>query len=284
MKAWIGDGCTGRLVGPDAAVVSVMDHGFTVGDGVFETLKVTADGPFAMRRHLERLVASAAALDLAAPDVQHIRHACEQVVHANRDDVGALARLRITWTSGSAPLGSDRVDADPTLVIAMMRQQPWPEATSAITIPQVRNPRSLLAGAKSTSYGENVLALTRAHAQGASEAILGTTDGHLCEGTGTNVFVIVDGAIWTPRLDSGCLAGITRALVLQTSVVEEVEVGESVLRECDGAAVLSSTRDVHPVSHVRLSDGSARELGFDDPLIREAAAALAALYAQTLNP
>ena len=267
MKAWIGDGCTGRLVGPDAAVVSVMDHGFTVGDGVFETLKVTADGPFAMRRHLERLVASAAALDLAAPDVEHIRHACEQVVHANRDDVGALARLRITWTSGSAPLGSDRVDADPTLVIAMMRQQPWPEATSAITIPQVRNPRSLLAGAKSTSYGENVLALTRAHAQGASEAILGTTDGHLCEGTGTNVFVIVDGAIWTPPLDSGCLAGITRALVLEWFDAGERAMPLEVLADAEEAFLTSSTRDVHPL--IRIDERRWTDAGPRAALLRE---------------
>ena len=122
MKAWLGDGCTGRLVSSDEAVVSVMDHGFTVGDGVFETIKVTPAGPFAMTRHLERLRESAAIVGLAAPDLVHIREAALELVAANHADLGAMARLRITWTSGAAPLGSDRVDADPTLVIATMRQ------------------------------------------------------------------------------------------------------------------------------------------------------------------
>ena len=250
MKAWIGDGCSGRLVDPDHAVVSVMDHGFTVGDGVFETLKVTAAGPFAMTRHLARLRASASVVGLAAPDLDHVRDAAAQVVVANRDELGPLARLRITWTSGAAPLGSDRVDADPTLVIATMRQQPWPTTTTAITIPGVRNPRSLIAGAKSTSYAENVVALMRAHAAGASEAILGTTDDMLCEGSGTNVFVVRDGHVVTPSLSTGCLNGITRQLVCEWFGAHEADLPLEALACADEAFLTSSTRDVHPLHRV----------------------------------
>ena len=250
MKAWLGDGCTGRLVSSDDAVVSVMDHGFTVGDGVFETIKVTAAGPFAMTRHLERLRESAAIVGLAAPDLDHIRDAALELVAAYHSDLGAMARLRITWTSGAAPLGSDRVDADPTLVIATMRQQPWPLTTTAITIPGVRNPRSLLAGAKSTSYGENVVALTRAHAAGASEAILGTTDGRLCEGTGTNVFVVVDGKVLTSAVSTGCLNGITRQLVMEWFGAEEAELPLDIVSTADESFLTSSTRDVHPLTTV----------------------------------
>lgn len=248
MKAWIGDGCTGRLVGEPDAVVSIMDHGFTVGDGVFETLKVTSDGAFAMRRHLDRLVRSATATGAALPDTDHVREACERVIAANRDEVGELARLRITWTSGAAPLGSDRVDAEPTLVIAMMAQRPWPATTSAIAIPGVRNPRGLLAGVKTTSYGENVVALVRAHAAGASEAILGTTDGRLSEGTGSNVVIVRDGVAMTPTLASACLAGITRELALEWCDIVEVDVPFADLAEADEVLLLSSTRDVHPVT------------------------------------
>ena len=247
MKAWLGDGCTGRLVSSDEAVVSVMDHGFTVGDGVFETIKVTPAGPFAMTRHLERLRESAAIVGLAAPDLVHIREAALELVAANHADLGAMARLRITWTSGAAALGSDRVDADPTLVIATMRQQPWPVTTTAITIPGVRNPQSLLAGAKSTSYGENVVALTRAHAAGVSEAILGTTDGRLCEGTGTNVFVVVDGKVLTSPLSTGCLNGITRQLVMEWFGAEEAELPLDIVSTADEAFLTSSTRDAHPL-------------------------------------
>ena len=250
MKTWIGDGCTGRLVDPEHAVVSVMDHGFTVGDGVFETLKITAAGPFAMTRHLARLRASANTVGLAAPDLEHVRDAAAKVVKANRDDLGPLARLRITWTSGAAPLGSDRVDADPTLVIATMGQQPWPPTTTAITIPGVRNPRSLIAGAKSTSYAENVVALMRAHAAGASEAILGTTDDMLCEGTGTNVFVVMDGHVVTPGLATGCLNGITRQLICEWFDAQESDLPLEALATAEEAFLTSSTRDVHPLHRV----------------------------------
>ena len=252
MKAWIGDGCTGSLVEPDRAVVSIMDHGFTVGDGVFETLKVVTGVPFAMRRHLERLVRSAAAMGAALPDIDHVRDAAMQVVVANAIECGDLARLRITWTSGAAPLGSDRADAPPTLVIAMMRQSPWSPTTTAITIPLVRNPHSLIAGAKSTSYGENVVALMRAHAAGASEAILGTVDGRLCEGTGTNVVLVVDGEPLTPTLDSGCLAGITRELAIEWLGVREADLPLEAVHDAEEVLLLSSTRDVHPV--VRIDD------------------------------
>ena len=250
MKAWMGDGCTGRLVSADEAVVSVMDHGFTVGDGVFETLKVTARGPFALTRHLRRLQASAAIVGLAAPDLEHIREATMQVVAANRAELGSLARLRITWTSGAAPLGSDRVDADPTLVISTMVQQPWPSTTTAITIPGVRNPASLLAGAKSTSYAENVVALMRAHEAGASEAILGTTHGLVCEGTGTNVFVHASGRMVTPSLATGCLNGITRQLVMEWFDAGEDDITFDELAQAEFAFVTSSTRDVHPLARI----------------------------------
>lgn len=267
MKTWIGDGCTGRLVEPADAVVSIMDHGFTVGDGVFETLKVTHAGPFAIRRHLDRLVTSARLVGAALPDIDHVRAVCEQVVAANAGEIGALARLRITWTSGAAPLGSDRVDADPTLVVAMSRQQPWPEATSIITIPNVRNPASLIAGAKSTSYGENVVALVRAHDAGASEAVLGTIDNRLCEGTGSNVFVVVDGEVLTPSVESGCLAGITRALVIEWFGASEVDLPLDVVRTADEVFITSSTRDVHPV--IRADERIWVDVGVRSALLRE---------------
>jgi len=275
MKAWIGDGCTGRLVSAESAVVSVMDHGFTVGDGVFETVKVTPAGPFALTRHLDRLRVSAEIVGLATPDLDHIKDAAHQLLSANRMELGAMARLRITWTSGAAPLGSDRVDADPTLVIATMRQQPWPTTTTAITIAEVRNPRSLLAGAKSTSYAENVVALMRAHAAGVSEAILGTTDGRMCEGTGTNVFALVDGRIVTPPLSTGCLNGITRQLVVEWFEAEEVDLPFEVLTYADAAFLTSSTRDVHPLVKVDSREWASTSEVLDD-LVREFQARAAA--------
>ena len=139
-----------------------------------------------------------------------------------------LGRVRITWTGGPSPLGSDRGDGPPTLVVVSAPMDPWPDTTAVATVPWPRNERGALAGLKTTSYGENVRALARAREQGASEAVFANLQGHLCEGTGTNVFYVVDGDLRTPTLAAGCLAGITRHLVLEwygaTEVDEPIEV------------------------------------------------------------
>ena len=215
MKVWLGTRDGGALVEPGRATVSVLDHGFTVGDGVFETLKVTPAGPFALTRHLRRLARSAATLGLVAPDEQIVRSAVADVVRSlGVDEPDRLWRLRITYSGGPAPLGSERDDVVPTLVVALAPGRPWCATTTAVTVPWTRNERSPLAGVKSTSYAENVVALARAHEAGASEALLANTRDELCEGTGSNVFVVVGGRVLTPALGSGALAGVGAAIKL----------------------------------------------------------------------
>ena len=124
MRFWVGNRDGGTLVDQEQARVSVLDHGFTVADGVFETMKVTADGPFALTRHLRRLSESARALGLAAPDVDVVRSAVDSVIAAGAGEIGGLGRLRVTYTGGAAPLGSDRGDALPTLVVALAAAAP----------------------------------------------------------------------------------------------------------------------------------------------------------------
>jgi len=107
---------------------------------------------------------------------------------------------------------------------------------------------------KTTSYAENAVALAEAHRRGASEAIVANTRGELCEGTGSNVFVVIDGVVHTPSLDTGCLAGITRELVLEwgPAVAEhrESRLPFESLFTADEIFITSSTRDVHPVTRV----------------------------------
>ena len=179
-------------------------------------------------------------------------------------EIAGLGRLRITYTGGVAPLGSDRGDAVPTLVVAMAAASPWPATTTIATVPWTRNEQSALAGVKSTSYAENVVALQRAHERGASEAVLANTRGELCEGTGTNVFVVIDGQVLTPPLSSGCLAGITRELVLEWFDATEQALPIDVLTTADEVFLTSSTRNVHPV--VRADDRVWAEAG---PVSRE---------------
>ncbi|MHA7958136.1 aminotransferase class IV [Streptomyces sp. L500] len=234
----------GALRDADSARVSVFDHGLTVGDGVFETLKATDGEAFALTRHLARLASSARLLGLPEPDLDEVHRACAAVLTANRMPLG---RLRVTYTGGIAPLGSDRGEARPTLVVALAEQTAPAPVTAAVTVPWTRNERGALAGAKSTSYAENVVALAHARAHGATEALFANTVGALCEGTGSNVFVVLDGELHTPALSSGCLPGITRALVVEWAGAEETELPFDVLERAEEVFLTSSLRDVQAV-------------------------------------
>lgn len=266
MTVWVGTRTGGGLT-PNGHV-SVLDHGFTVADGVFETMKVTSAGAFAVSRHLRRLLSSAAHLGLEAPDSDVVREAIDQVAHDWRAQGGEHGRLRVTYTSGPGPLGSDRGDGEPTLVVAATSTHPWPDTTEVVRVPWTRNERSAVTGVKTTSYAENVVALRAAHAQGASEAVLANTAGDLCEGTSTNVFVVVDGIVLTPPESSGCLAGITRELVLEWFDATERDLPLSILDDADEVFLTSSTRDVHPV--VRVDDRRWESQGVMSIELREA--------------
>jgi branched-chain amino acid aminotransferase len=244
VRIWVND----RLVDEADAVVSVLDHGLTVGDGVFETVKVLGSTPFALTRHLRRLAGSALGLGLPAPSDGAVRSAIAAVLEAN--SYGELGRLRITYTGGVAPLGSERGANGPTLVIAVVSMAESPATTSVVTVPWPRNEHSALAGLKTTSYAENVIALARARSAGATEALSSNTAGELCEGTGSNVFLVLDGQVVTPPLASGCLAGVTRDLLLEWSGAIELTVPMSALAEASELLLTSTTRDVQAISAV----------------------------------
>lgn len=248
----------GRLLGPGERVVSPVDHGLTVGDGVFETCGVADGTAFALSRHLQRLRASARGLGLEDPDEELVRGAVAEVLAA----APRAGRLRITVTAGLGPLGSGRTPGEPQTVVVVAGPPgpvPPPAPARVVRVPWVRNERSPVAGLKTTSYAENVVALARAVEQGADEALLANTVGELCEGTGSNVFVQVGEELLTPPLTTGCLAGITRALVLEWSAdaglpVREATPGElpwsaleDVLARGSGLALTGSVRTTVPV-------------------------------------
>ncbi|MFC8273505.1 aminotransferase class IV [Streptomyces sp. NPDC057271] len=243
MKLWVNGG----LRDAEEARVSVLDHGLTVGDGVFETVKAVRGETFALTLHLERLTRSARGLGLPDPDLDEVRRACAAVLEANPMELG---RLRITYTGGLSPLGSERGDAGASLVVALGETGRRPDSTAVITVPWTRNERGALTGLKTTSYAENVVALARAREHGASEALFANTIGQLCEGTGSNVFVVLDGRIHTPPVSSGCLAGITRALAVEWTGAVETDLPLEVLQSAQEIFLTSTLRDIQAVHRV----------------------------------
>lgn len=267
----------GTAVRAAAATVSVFDHGLTVGDGVFETLKAVEGTPFAPRRHLERLRHSAAGLGLEVPYADGVlRDAMTTVLTAVPR---ALARVRITVTGGPAPLGSERGDHGATVVVAAAELAAAPPSTAVCSVPWPRNERGALAGIKSTSYAENVIALAHARERDCTEALFATTGGLLSEGTGSNVFVVLGDRLVTPPLSAGCLAGVTRALVLEISDAVEADIPFDALADASEVFLTSTGRDVQPVH--RVDD---RLVTAPGPRTRQAAEAFAALVATTSDP
>ncbi len=272
----------GALVEEAHARVSPVDHGLLVGDGVFETLRIYDGEPFAWTRHYERLCHSAAGLDLAVPDATALRAATDEVLTANAVRTG---RLRITVTGGPAPLGSERGDATPTVIVATSALGPGRSRETVVTVPWRRNERGATTGLKTTSYAENVRALAFARAHGATEAIFANTRDELCEATGSNVFVVVDGMAETPPAEAGCLLGVTRALVLELCAREGIRARETplllgVLADADEVFLTSTTREVQPV-------GRADERVITPapgPVTARIAAAFRALVAADIDP
>jgi len=272
----------GELSPLEDARVSPLDHGLVVGDGVFETLRVYGGVPFAWSRHLARLHASAHGLGLVAPDADELRAAAKSVLAASEL---SEARLRITVTGGPAPPGSRRAPVPPTVIVVAFGLEPNAPQADVTIVPWTRNEGGALAGLKTISYAENVRALAYAEERGTSEAIFANTQGNLCEATGSNVFLVLDGACCTPPLSAGCLNGVTRQLVLQVAGeigvnIEERDVPVGYLRIADEAFLCSTVREVQPIATV---EGHSLP-SVPGPVTQRLAAAFAKLVASNVDP
>jgi branched-chain amino acid aminotransferase len=248
MKIWVN----GELDDVSRLRVSPLDHGLLVGDGVFETLRVYGGVPFAWRRHHERLAFSGHGIGLDVPSSDELRKAADAVLEANGL---SEARLRITVTGGESPLGSERGDAVPTVIVAASDLAPRGDEADVVTVPWARNDRGAVAGLKTISYAENVRALAYAREHGAGEAVFPNTRGELCEATGSNVFLVFQAVLHTPPSEAGCLLGVTRALVLELAAalgipVEEAALPLDALHRADEAFLSSTTREVQAIAKV----------------------------------
>ena len=277
VRVWVN----GQQVDPTAPSIAALDHGVTVGDGVFETCKVVDGVPFALNRHAKRLDRSMAGLGLPPADHGVIKAGIKSVLAGEQIPFG---RLRYTVTGGAGPLGSERRDSPLTYIVTAGPQGPNPDTAKLVVVPWTRNERGATAGLKTTSYAENVVALAYAKERGGVEALFANTADNLCECTGSNVFVIVDGEILTPDLASGPLAGVTRDLVIEWCRQEGLTVRAEplpmpILDRADEVFITSSTKDVMAVHAV-----DARPAPAPGPLTARAAEIFARRCIEHLDP
>lgn len=269
----------GTVVAQSDAKVSVNQRAFTSGDGVFETLKVTQGQPFALTRHLRRLAESARRTRMEILPAAELAAQIDETIQANAERTGPAARLRVTVSAGESAGVPTRGTGPATIVITCDPLKAPPESLAVVTVPWPKNERGFLVGVKTTSYAENYGILQLAQTQGADEAIQGDLRGRVSEGTNSNVVLEHEGILVTPNLETGCLPGVTRDLLIEWDLVIEQNVPMTQLATTSEVLMSSSTRDLIPVRSI---DG--RELQAPGPLGAAAAAQFAERALNDLDP
>ncbi|HEX2733422.1 MAG TPA: aminotransferase class IV [Polyangiaceae bacterium] len=212
----------GKLCAPDAAVVSVFDRGFLYGDSVFETLRTYGGKVFAIGDHLERLERSAQRVHIRVPVTR--AQLTEEIAAAILASDNTESYVRVMITRGQGELGLDPdLAGEPLRVIIVGELHPPSDelrhsGIKTITFKTQRASDATSAeGAKIGNYLVAVLAMRAARAAGAAEALIVDGQGRVVEGASSNLFFVSQGSLFTPGLDLGILAGITRSRVLEAA-------------------------------------------------------------------
>lgn len=244
----------GKIVSSEECVVSPFDHGFLYGHGLFETMRSYKGRVFRLLDHMKRMEASAGYLGWPVlPEREVFFEAINSVLAANKLQD---ASVRLTVSRG---IGAVRPDAascgQPTLAVyASHLPKPLPAAGWILTTVSLRrNLSSPLVKIKSANYLDNMLARAEAKKRGAHEAIMLNTNGHVAEGSMSNIFIVSNGRLITPDDESGILPGITRNAVIQLAqaagiTVEVRKVNPEELAEADEIFLTSSVMEVIPVT------------------------------------
>ena len=254
----------GHVSSDRVAVVSVFDHGFLYGEGIYETLRTYNGLPFLVDRHLRRLRKSASMLALPIPltDVEIAKRFDETVAAAGLGPGRGEAYIRILVTRGVGELTYDPAACPEPTVVVIVKPQVDPPAEAfekgvmVSLVSVVRNhPDTVNPLIKSNNLLNSALAMQEAIRKGAFEGIMRNYRGELAECTTANFFVVKDGAALTPPLDAGLLAGITREFVFDIGGDVGVRVAEQVLRDedlfgADEAFLTSTTREIVPIVKV----------------------------------
>jgi branched-chain amino acid aminotransferase len=251
----------GRIADQDHAVISVFDHGFLYGEGVYETLRTYHGQPFLFERHMRRLRKSADMLALAIPLTDG------QIDTRFRETLAAAALpgdayIRILVTRGVGELTYDPAACpDPTIVVIVKPHvspaaDVFEKGVKVALVPVLRNhPSSLNPLIKSNNLLNNALAMQHALKHGGFEGVMRNHRGELAELTQSNLFIVKNGAALTPPIEAGLLPGITRAFLFELGAEHGIPVREAVLRDedllnADEAFLTSTTRELVPIVQV----------------------------------
>lgn len=250
----------GTLVPEAEALISVFDHGFLYGDGVYETMRVYGGVVFLLQQHLMRLMNSASLIGLDLED--NLPLFAPQAYETIEANSLKEAYLRLTVSRGKGPLGLDpALCPAPTVVIMAMPFNKYPASfySKGLKAAIVRTRKNLSTALnpqiKSLNFLNNVLAKAEAVQLGVNEALLLNSRGRLTEGTVSNLFFAKDGVLCTPSLKSGILDGITRSTVLQLAKKEGLKVKQGSftpkdLYQAEEVFLTNTTMEVVPVSQV----------------------------------
>ncbi len=239
--------CNGRWLDASDFSARPADRGLMHGLGLFETILAVNGRPVFADKHVSRLAGGCARLgwNPALPDPGE---ALPELLDANNLLKGR-ARIRLAVTAGSGPVGDLAQGIDHLVWMSAAATAGPPQDTNANLSPWTRNEGSALAGLKSASYAENLIALDHARRLGFGETVFLNNSGAVCEAATSNVFVVRDGRVRTPSPASGCLPGITRGVVIETArslgiPCEETDVALNELHLADEIFLTSSTRGV----------------------------------------
>jgi branched-chain amino acid aminotransferase len=247
-----------RLVSKDRARISVFDHGFLYGDGIYETLRVYKGVIFMLDEHIERLFNSATLIGLKIPlSPGEIRKAVYKTIKANRIQ-DAYARITVSRGTGQPGLDPD-LCPKPTFLIFANKFKKYPEeyykrgVNVAIVTTRRNYAKALDPGIKSLNFLNNILAKMEAKKCGAYEALMLNYRGFLTEGTVSNIFFFKNGALYTPSIGSGILGGITRRIILDSAREMNLKTREGNFRKediyrADESFLTNTTMEVMPVA------------------------------------
>ncbi|MCG7316029.1 branched-chain-amino-acid transaminase [Brevibacillus laterosporus] len=209
----------GEFVEKENAKISVYDHGFLYGDGIFEGIRVYNGNVFRLQEHIERLYESALSIMLVIP--MKIEEMMDAVVETVRKNELRDAYIRLVISRGDGDLGLDPRSckkANIVIIVEQLRlfpQELYETGLKIVTVPTRRNkPDALNPKIKSLNYLNNVMVRMEASMAGVSEALMLNSEGYVTEGSGDNIFLVKKGVIYTPPTYLGALDGITRQAIM----------------------------------------------------------------------